>query len=460
MNSHLIDRLQKLGHGMPRTRREFLSMGTKSISAFAVAPGLMGLWNEAAAAVDPRKSPKSMPFMVFDMAGGSGLPGNFMVGGKRGQDDELPSYSVLGWNPKRDKIDRRFGAPMADREVSKILEGILNYLSPEAASKLRIATICHQSQDDSGSNTTSALVEVSRFGFSAKALSRGIGTGDSNAGGNTQSPTSDPLHKPLRVQSLADLQNAVGFGALGGKFNKLELRQFLRGAPSIASHQLKNRNLECKNSAELQALTSQALKKLQRLIDKPINFNALDNSLITGIFDQNSPPQSPEAINIPYNVIAGNTGPGCITIGSCDYHDGTSETGDERDQTAGAWIGISVEIAHRFKKPFMFQLLTDGGVYADKGTRKWRGDAGDKSMTVVGFYHPDAAPKLRRTQLGHYTVGQGADRSEPFGSNTSIVAGIVAANYLHALGRTTEIEKLIPRDMIPTEKLDDYLLFS
>ncbi|MGE3975432.1 MAG: hypothetical protein AB7F59_12985, partial [Bdellovibrionales bacterium] len=182
---------------------------------------------------------------------------------------------------------------------------------------------------------------------------------------------------------------------------------------------------------------------------------------IFGINAQTAP-NAPNAIvaTVILNSIVKNTGPGCIRIGGCDYHDGTQTTGDAKDLETGQYIGRAIEVAHRLKKPFVFQLLTDGGVYSRDGSRMWQGDAGDKSMTVLGYYNPTRAPEMRRLQVGHYTNGQGADRDVFFGGNTSLVAYAVFANYLQAMGKLGDFTKYVPADKFPRERLDEILLFA
>lgn len=454
MNKHWMETWSKLGHARPRTRREFLAMSAKGVSSYALAPGLLGIAAREAFANEEPKA-KSIPFLVFDMVGGSGLPGNFLVGKQGGAEDLLKSYSQLGWNPKKAKIDRRFGAPMAGQQISKLLDGILRTSTREAQACLKMATICHQGQDDSSSNTTSALIDISRYGFESKGLPRGVGQGSSNSGGNTQSPTSVGQLKPFIVSELKDLENSIGFSLKTDPIlTKGGIRLFAEKAAALASLQLRRR-VECGNTADLRSATDRAFKQLIRIIDEPIQFDPAKDSQVSGIYvDADSGPSA-----IIYNVLKRNTGPGCIVIEGCDYHDGTQDTGDERDGTTGEWIGRAIETAYRLNQPLFFQLLTDGGVYSDDNTRIWRGDAGDKSLTVVGYFNPAGAPKLRKSQLGHYTDGQGAERSLPFGSNTSVVSHIVTANYLNILGRASEIETFIPRGSVSAENIDDHLLF-
>ncbi len=69
-------------------------------------------------------------------------------------------------------------------------------------------------------------------------------------------------------------------------------------------------------------------------------------------------------------------------------------------------------------------------------------------------------PKLIRTQVGHYTDGQGAERDTFIGKNTSIVAYATFANYLQLCGKLGDFSKYITNAEFPQEKLNDVLVFA
>ena len=80
-------------------------------------------------------------------------------------------------------------------------------------------------------------------------------------------------------------------------------------------------------------------------------------------------------------------------------------------------------------------------------------------MTVVGYFNPNAAPEMRRTQIGRYTDGQGADRSTLIGSDPAKVAYAVFANYLSVIGRRGEFSSIAGRVFNSEADVDSLLIF-
>ena len=120
------------------TRRDFLSHGLISFGAWAAVPSVLGIGMQKALAADCGGGAVSSmtPFMVFDMAGGASLPGNFLVGKQGGPQDLLASYSQLGWNPRESGgLNTDFGLPMSAK-YSKMLAGILKNSSAEERAKI------------------------------------------------------------------------------------------------------------------------------------------------------------------------------------------------------------------------------------------------------------------------------------------------------------------------------------
>ncbi len=453
-------------HKRPTTRRDFLSQGFIGLAAYTVIPSFLGTmswsaWARAAQCEVPDNG--YSPFLVFDMAGGGGLPGNFLVGNKNGPEDLLTSYSLLGWDPRRMVIDRRFGLPMAGANVSKIFEGMTTTMSPEAQALTQMGSICHQSQDDSSINTTSALIEVAKAGLQGNLIKNGLGMSSGDSGGNTGTPLKEPTLKPLEVASVDSVTGATGYEMLQTELSTSGVAALAKANLAYSREQIRNfENLP--NGQQLKELAECGYVKNSDIITKGGSVDPRQSQIFQQVFGINtqtaSNNQNAIVATIALNTLMKNTGPGCLRIGGCDYHDGTQTTGDQKDLETGQMIGRSIEAAHRLKKPLVFQLLTDGGVYAREGTRMWQGDGGDKSMTVIGSYNPTRKPTMRRLQLGNYTNGQGADRDVFFGGNTSLVAYAVFANYLQTMGRLSDFEKFVAPDQFPRERLDDVLLFG
>ena len=92
----------------PVTRRDFLARGLIGAGAVATLPAFLGMSAKHAIAssaltagrVDPPLPLPLLPMIVFDMAGGASMPGNFLAGKEGGSEDLLDSYDRLGWDPR------------------------------------------------------------------------------------------------------------------------------------------------------------------------------------------------------------------------------------------------------------------------------------------------------------------------------------------------------------------------
>lgn len=438
------------------SRRELLARGVIGLSALSFLP----LWQRQALGM-AEEAAKGVPFLVFDLAGGAALPGNFLAMSQSG--DLLKNYDVLGWNPhEAGALDTSFGIPLSVK-MSKLREGLYANTSPEARAGLRLSSFAHYSQDDTFENMTSAAGLVSQLKTSqGRHLRQGVGTETTLSGGKTAAPGQSDALKPQRVATVADLVEALSFGpAFRGNDAKVT------ASVSALSRELTEAQLdglgEYEGSEELVAKADALYRKSAayhagipesdpRGVD---SFQKLYNiSPTTAIND-------PAAISatIVMNVLNQATGPGVITIGGCDYHDNNQTNGDAKDLEVGVQIGRAVEAAHRLKRPLFFQILTDGGIYADKGTRIWKGDAGDKSMTVIGYYDPVSPVKVKHLQVGHYTESQGAERKTLLGGETKRVAYAVFANYLHVTNQLGEFEKMGGSELT-REQMESVLVFE
>ena len=450
-------------HPRPVTRRELLAQGFIGFSAMATMPTLAGLLSTRAMAMECGGAIESyLPFMVFDMAGGAALPANFLVGRQGGATDLLANYNLLGWDPRAaGAIDSRFGAPMA-ANASKVLAGILQTLSAPAQAKLRMGTFCHFARDDTSGNPLSSVSLVARTGYRGLVVPKGVGNRSSESGGNSDVVARDPALRPLSVTRVADILNSVSFGAAFTGMNAATITAMARGAMNVGTSQLG----ELPAGADADQLTELATCGYQQNLGYTQGTAGLDprnNAQIRGIYQiQANAPDNDETVvsaAIAMNVMTGNSGPGIFTVAGCDYHDGSQATGDAKDLSMGMQIGRAIEVANQMNKPFFFQLLTDGGCYAREGTRMWRGDSGDKCMTVIGYFDPNGPREQRRTQVGWYTEGQGAEQNTFIGAEPAKVAYAVFANYLNVIGRLGDFERYAP-GIFSSSELDRLLIFA
>jgi hypothetical protein len=445
------------------TRRDFLSQGLIGFSGWIAAQSLSGLgMREAWAASRTSPTPLPLPFLVFDMAGGAALPGNFLVGKQGGARDLLASYDRLGWDPRAPgALHEGFGLPMA-ASASQLLKGIVKSASSEALKNLRMGSICNASQDDSPANKLNAATLLVSAGLRGRHIITGLGIIKSDSGGNSASALEDIRLKPTAINSVDDIIASTQYG--GSTFKMLkraELASLAQGTVALGKIQkdLYRSSPEGALLAELAAAAYEGSAKFVSGVQGLDPRVQPEASAVYGLTDQSSAADGVAAA-IAMNSLLGNCGPGVWTLGGCDYHDNTQATGDAKDLEMGTQIGKAVELAYRLKRPLFFQLLTDGGVEATQGTRQWRGDAGDKSMTVMGFFHPTQTPRLIREQVGHYTDGQGVERSTLIGGNPQLAAYAVLANFLNCCGKLSLFHELLPSAFAGAGELDSVLVFE
>lgn len=458
--------MKKHPHHPLVTRRDFLAQGLIAFSATVALPSAFGQGLRAAAIeCGGGDSISAMsPFMVFDMAGGAALPANFLVGKEGGPEDLLSSYDKIGWNPKESgSLNKDFGLPMSAK-YSKVLAGILANSSAEARRNLRMGAFCHFAQDDTSGNKLNAASLVLQSGFRGQLVSNGIGLVDSVSGGNSAPVMANIALKPTIVRSITDVLGATNYG--GQALSNFKIQQ----KKSLAQSALNLNKIQAQdyvNQPDGQTLADLSQCAYEKSLSFLQSAEGLDPRLdattraVYGL-QQDSGPGDMNAVaaTLAMNTIKANSGPSVWTLGGCDYHDGTQETGDAKDMEMGVQIGRAVELAHRLQRPLFFQLLTDGGCDATQGTRSWRGDSGDKCMTVIGYYNPKAAPRMLKYQVGHFTDGQGAERSTLIGSEPALVGYAVLANYLHVHGKLSDFRTLAP-GVFPTEaQLRSVLLFD
>ncbi len=452
-------------HSRPVSRRDFLSLGMIGFSGMVLMPSL-GLSSSLPGDITATSQALSgfAPFLVFDLAGGASLSGNFLVGKKGGPEDLLTSYSTLGWNPKTQGYDSRFGLPMAKPEVSKILEGILQTTSPEAQSKLRLSSLLHFAQDDSSVNQISALPLLSKIGVQGNIFRQTLGMLPSISGGNSRGVISDASLAAINVNSVETLDVSTLLGQRLKQTNLSSRRQWSELVTKMALHQVNV--LSTSDRAGVMSAMKNSFEGIGQELGSTVPTDSRKDSIFQKIYNINTSSSALQRdviiSSIVMNVLNGVSGPGAITIGGCDYHDGTQQTGDTKDLEIGREIGRAIESAHQLKKPLFLQILTDGGIYSDEGSRVWRGDAAVKSMSIMGYYHPAAAPKYideSRIQIGSYTDGQGVDTSTLLGDSPMLAGYIACANYLSICGKLDENYDVF-RALFQREKLDSVLVWE
>jgi hypothetical protein len=349
-------------------------------------------------------------------------------------------------------------------KASQMLVGMRQTASAGALAKLRFGSFCHISQDDSSVNHSSCVALASAAGLGGSLISGGVGLTDANSGGNSDLAVDDPSHKPMQVQSLNDFMDAVSYGPALKDLPQRGLKALAQAAQTLSAEQVKAL-AGMTGADQLAALSACGYQKNLAYASGPVTgIDPRADDIFKKIYtiDQNTDPTNAEAVfaGVVMNVLRGNCGPGVLTVDGCDYHTGVQADGDAKDLQIGQEIGRAVEAASQLGKPLFLQILTDGGISADSGTRNWNGDAGDKGMTVIGYFNPQAAPAQLRFQIGAFADGQSADRETAVGSDPSLAAFGVFANYLNVCGMLGSFDDIVPGRPFDADTLKSLLVFG
>jgi hypothetical protein len=210
---------------------------------------------------------------------------------------------------------------------------------------------------------------------------------------------------------------------------------------------------------QLTALAKCGLIKNQGYTGGVAGIDARTDARINGIWGINGGTSSADrnavVATIVMNALLKNSGPATITLGGCDYHDGTQTTGDGRDTQLGIDIARTIASAAALNTPFVFMVCTDGGISSANGARTWMGDNNGHGFAVIGFWSPTSAIQLTKTQINGYTSGQVANREHFMGTSPEKVAWAVAANYLAACGQAQRIGQLASANPITPAQMQD-----
>lgn len=418
-------------HGAPRTRRDLLKLGAISFGAAASAPWWS--WASSGTVAVP-----TIPFLTFDLAGGAGLPANFLVGMRGGPLDLCGSggqtgYRAHGWNPRAtDALDESFGLPMS-KHHSKILSALKAELSPDmyradGRSKAQMASILHFALDDQPTNLLSAVPLVASAGLIGGRVRAGLGSRNTLTGGYSRGPNESARTKPRVIARVDDL---VRLMSLSPTFDGLASRR----RRDLMAFWAESLRAEARSRGVLDEALDEALKQMPALGQELPDFDPRRDQTMARIYGLNAQ-ASPETV-VEAGVVQATlkrwTGPGVITIGGCDYHTAPNNTWDAKDTQIGRSIGRALRAAHELRTPLFFQIITDGGVYARESAsfdRLWQGDSPQHCMTVMGFYHPDRTVEARRLQIGAYTESGLVDQSTLVGASPQAAALVTFANYL------------------------------
>jgi hypothetical protein len=475
MYNKIIAKLKSRGfedHSFPISRRELLRLGLISSSGYLLSP-LVSPVNAQSQSLIPQSM---IPFLTFDLAGGAAMAGNFLTsqsGGINTYLNELcDDYKSHGWNPRgSNALDFSFGLPMASQPIvnannttytSKMLQGMKQRIPQEywgsatefnQGGNLKLASFAHFSQDDTSGNRSSALTYISRAGLIGSKTKTGLGNANSSSGGNSSSALDDSRLKPTAIFSINNILELTSLGSGLDALSESDRKEIL--ASILEQNKFQG------NLAKFNEIYQKTFSNGTPHLEGDPRKNA-EIAPIYNIANANENSATVVQAAIVYNVLMGYSGPGVISIGGCDYHDRSQVTGDRKDLEIGIAIGNAVRMAALLKKPLMFQIITDGSVYAPSSAnfeRVWVGDSNVRSLSILGYFNPVKKPELRQIQLGSYTKFGVVDQETEMGKGPGQMITSVLANYLSANNQLGKLGSILGRDLT-SDELDRLLIFA
>lgn len=510
LDIHLYD-----DHKLPSTRREFLSSGLLGLSTFALG-GASLLSKNAYADLAACQELKTcgVPFLSFEGAGGMNIAGgNVMVGFDSDEDQlnfgtlSLTDYIRLGlpatMHPSRSgMINQRYG--LAFHSTSGLFQGLEEVLTPAESGdpdyrkSIDGIILCTRTGDDSPSNPINAAFQASHSGGHGQLIQL---VGNSNTANGARSATIpsqvDMTKRSGRIARFADGEGLLSLGGnfMGGRYlassesgGMDRVKGFLQRIINMGSYDLDKLKDTKENTEEVKKV----LGKSKGLFDKfnPAMLNPEKNGNLAQVqsaFGGTGDDVDDESIaSIANLVIDRVAGVGSVTVGGCDYHNGSASSGQRKDKEIGRYIGKCIKLAALRGENLFIHLYTDGGVVApgggtideslDGGGRViWSSDSGTRSSQVILVYKhghdrdTDGAILLRdksgykKRQVGHYNKAGGVNLVSTSISNSveNIWKGVIL-NYLAASSTETDDDKVIsfaisefkrkfPRETLPDD---------
>jgi hypothetical protein len=466
------------GHRL-KTRRDFLSHGLISASAFTWMPSVLSLIQsnsiQAACAV-PQMNTKT-PVIIIDLSGGANIPGsNVMVGGAGGQQDFLTTYQTLGlpqdMHPSMGgMLDTEMG--LAFHSDSPFSRGMKSIMNAQERARVDGAIFCSSSSDDTANNTLNPSYWLNKAGAKG-GLSQLAGTRNSPSGGKSVAPMTsiNPSLQPVQLNRPSDALGLVNIGKLGELFNDAKAQRILKSIERMSEQKIMKFNQQALPD-QIKELVRCGYVGSQDLISQ-YSADAIDASLdplVAQAFDNLNDGNQRKTATIAKLVLDGHVGVGTVEKGGYDYHNKTRATGEIRDFEAGELIGRIVKLAALKQKNVMIYVYTDGGVTAraeldnsenGRGKYVWSGDSGQRSSAFMMVYRHAGRATLRNgtRQVGHFKESGGVENTATPASNSSLnLAKLVTANYLALHGEEGMLSQVVGDNPFG-QNLGQYLIFQ
>ncbi|MCB1684985.1 MAG: hypothetical protein KDI31_10875 [Pseudomonadales bacterium] len=531
---HYDDPMRHPAHPRPRTRREFLAQGFLAGGGALMGSALLSLGGRAHAALSPdlaaliaqcgiaTQGAGKIPFICFDLAGGSSQAGsNVLVGQRGGQLDFLSTagYERQGLpgdmippivNPQsqtNDFIDQSLG--LAFHSDSAFLRGMMTRISPTTAANVSGAVIPARSDNDTGNNPHNPMYGIARAGIgrdinnNPTIIGKGadgslltlIGSANTDSGGNSMAPLSliDLTIRPTKVDRPSDVTGLVDVGDLTSVLTQADAVAVMESIYRISDSKMNGMNTG-------QAITtSDVVKDLVRcgylksadLADRFGNPATLspggDPDIVgaTGIFTQpewdagnQNAREFQKTASVMKMVINGFAGAGTVQMGGYDYHGGRRAEGEVKDFRAGVCMGACIEYAARVGVPLMLYVMSDGSLSSNgvidntvdgRGKGEWTSDNSSTAATFFLVYSPNGRPTLiggtpaeqaRHQQIGFMRPDGSVETSgTPAANNVNLLVQTVLLNYMALHGEQNQFSTIFGNSPVAAQQ-DLYTAFQ
>lgn len=504
-------------HPRPVTRRDFLAAGMLGAQGMVIGSAWLGALLKAqaarAAGLDPDISALlaqgqcnvpsgsgSLPFIVFDLAGGANLVGSeALVGVQGGQANFLSTagYGKLGVPGNMVPTSSTFissALGLLWHSDGAILRGILTKASAATQAGTNGAVIPAMSQNDTQSNTINPIYGIAQAGAKGTVVNL-VGTDSSVSGGNSMALmyTIQPALQPTTIQSpadavalapvppgggppdplaIAELESETrisagtspyqGAGSSGSEFSGALANpngstpgvQLVPGggsADAALKNQVRCAYVKSANTANIFAAGPAGLDPTQ----DPLIVGGTTPIFTAADFQNQDVRMTASVMKL---VIDGYAGAGTISMGGYDYHDGSRATGETKNFTAGQMIGAVLEYASRKGTPVMIQIMSDGSLAANSmvdtstaGRNKlgWQGDESAVAATLFLVFSPKGRPVLRNgtagQQIGYFNSdGTVVSSSSPAANSINQIPELIILNYMGLAGTDAQFPTLFP----------------
>lgn len=475
-------------HKIPSNRREFLASGVMGLSTMALVSPLALLPEDAFAQQCNTTADCGVPFFSVEGAGGMNIPGgNVMVGFGADEDQlnfggsqSMTDYIRLGLPPdmhpsRPGMLNSTYG--LVFHSTSGLLQGLEEVLTPalptdpDYRNSIDGLLICARTGDDSSDNPVHCGFQAQKAGARGKLVQL-IGGFNSDTGGRSPA-VSTQIRSELRSSRITRFTEASGLLSLGSDImnttfldaaaggGTARVKGFLNRILNLSQRRLDyfvNQQLEAQTLATAQGGTKELFDRFSPSSLNPVNQPAELAMLQEAFGGMNTDVDDENVASVAHLVTDRIAGVGSITVGGCDYHNGTAASGQNRDRQIGRYIGKVIKLAALKGQNIFVHLYTDGGVGgANGGTIEdtpegagrviWTNDSGTRSAQMILVYKhgwdrtsdpsiliTDAQGNEKKRQIGFFNQAGGINNgSSSIAASTDSIWKAVILNYMSCM---------------------------